>query len=336
MACTFKSGGYGPFRYIGAFLEDGAPDFGPAPTRLMITARFRSVRDYFGMPGLLDAYHERLTKLPKVKVLNKGKLVEIEYLSNVCMGDDFEGPPSEMGNTPFGLEQLAKAEAEHGPHPPARPYDAELLRQFCAELLEMLPCFRKRLAKIEKFDFDRFLEWAAFRFKDLPNSDDSLKQYADAWLEKLNTSPRSECWDDLLIDWSKYHPRAREVLDDLFYWDCVNELAPHGNDEGADLLKHFERWRKRNKTGDSKKFLERLMQDWGMGVTAEDALEDVYEPSVIGLAFAHLKVDAACPSWVRDEALQILLKQKNNLNASEVSNEDTGYLDMMIKKLEEH
>ncbi len=334
-AKTFRSVNFGPFWLAGKLLEEGAPDFGQNPAWLMIRPHFRNDRDYFGMPGYLDAYHERLKKLPRVRVLNKGKQIEIEYVSNICKGDDFEGPPTHIPDTKYGLARIEEAERVHGPHPPARPYDAELLRRLCAEMLEILPSFRKRMAKVEHFDFDRFIEWATLRFKELPSSDDAVKAYEDAWLAKQAEPKSPESWDDLLIDWSKYHPLAREVLDDLFYWDCVNECAPHGNDEGADLLEQFLRWRKGNKGGDSKKFFERLMGDWGVLSKAEVVLPDMYEPSIIGLAFAHLKVDATCPSWVRDEALKILRNNQSNSKASENDDEVDSYQNMMIEKLEE-
>ena len=33
---------------------------------------------------------------------------------------------------------------------------------------------------------------------------------------------------------SHRHPRANELMQDPMFWDCVNELAPFGSDEGAD------------------------------------------------------------------------------------------------------
>lgn len=326
---TLRSVNFGPFCYAGDFLEEGAPDFGPNPALLFVRPHFRNVEGWVGFPQILDGYNARLSKLPKVKVLNKMRLVEIEYLSNVCMGDDLE---CVHYNAEPGFNVNWRDDLERRHHT----YDVELLQRFCSELLEILPTFRKRLAKVDDFDFDSFLEWAALRFKDLPSTDEALKEYTTALYSKPEKSKKAESWDDLLIDWSKYHPQARETLDDLFYWDCVNEYAPHGNDEGADVLEHFQSWRKRNKAGDSKKFFKRLMQEWGVLNHPEDKLQDTYEPSLIGLAFAHLKIDAACPSWVRDEALKILRQQRKNVKASESADEHNGHLDMMIKKLEEH
>lgn len=328
MAKTLRSVNFGPFGYAGIFLNEDIPNFGANPAMLFIQPYFRNATGWVGFPQILEGYNARLLKLPKIRVMNKMKLVEIEYLSKVCMGEDLEGA---RYNAEPGFNVNWRADLERRQHT----YDVELLQRFCSELLEILPTFRKRLAKVDDFDFDSFLEWAALRFKDLPSSDESLKEYATALYSKPEESKKAESWDDLLIDWSNYHPQAREILDDLFYWDCVNEYAPHGNDEGADVLEHFQRWRKRNKTGDSKKFFQHLMREWGVSNHPKDEPQDTYEPSLIGLAFAHLKVDAACPSWVRDKALKVLREQRKSVKPSESADELAGYLDMMIKKLEE-
>ena len=39
------------------------------------------------------------------------------------------------------------------------------------------------------------------------------------------------------------HPRALQLLPEEFFWDCVNELAPFGSDEGDLALAEFRDWR---------------------------------------------------------------------------------------------
>ncbi len=41
------------------------------------------------------------------------------------------------------------------------------------------------------------------------------------------------------------HPRARELLADEL-WDCVDEDAPFGSDEGADAYAEYRAWRGQN------------------------------------------------------------------------------------------
>lgn len=45
---------------------------------------------------------------------------------------------------------------------------------------------------------------------------------------------------------SHRHPRANDIMTDERLWDCVNELAPFGSDEGADAYVEYRRWRAEN------------------------------------------------------------------------------------------
>ncbi len=42
------------------------------------------------------------------------------------------------------------------------------------------------------------------------------------------------------------HPRARELMVEPFFWDCVDERAPFGSDEGNDAYYEWRRWREEN------------------------------------------------------------------------------------------
>ncbi len=42
------------------------------------------------------------------------------------------------------------------------------------------------------------------------------------------------------------HQRAIELVPENFFWDCVDELAPFGSDEGDMALSEFRRWRSSN------------------------------------------------------------------------------------------
>src|SRR5258708_5195339 len=41
------------------------------------------------------------------------------------------------------------------------------------------------------------------------------------------------------------HPRAQQLMDQA-PWDCVDELAPFGSDEGADAYVEYRSWRSEN------------------------------------------------------------------------------------------
>jgi len=48
------------------------------------------------------------------------------------------------------------------------------------------------------------------------------------------------------IDKDRGHPRAIQIIPDEFFWDCTDELAPFGSDEGDMALSEYRDWRKEN------------------------------------------------------------------------------------------
>ena len=46
------------------------------------------------------------------------------------------------------------------------------------------------------------------------------------------------------IDKDRGHPRAIQIIPDEFFWDCTDELAPFGSDEGDTALSEYRDWRK--------------------------------------------------------------------------------------------
>lgn len=44
------------------------------------------------------------------------------------------------------------------------------------------------------------------------------------------------------------HPKARELMIEKFFWNCADEEAPFGSDEGWDAYYEFRRWREHHKT----------------------------------------------------------------------------------------
>lgn len=48
------------------------------------------------------------------------------------------------------------------------------------------------------------------------------------------------------IDKNHAHKRAIELIPEEFFWDCTDELATFGSDEGDTALYEFRKWRKNN------------------------------------------------------------------------------------------
>lgn len=40
------------------------------------------------------------------------------------------------------------------------------------------------------------------------------------------------------------HPKFNEIISDYFYFDCMDEFSPFGNDEGAEILYALQDWYK--------------------------------------------------------------------------------------------
>lgn len=60
------------------------------------------------------------------------------------------------------------------------------------------------------------------------------------------------------------HPGAQKLMKEKFYWDILDENSPFGNDDGADALPYWRRWRKTNPDGDPATCVANLLQSWGI------------------------------------------------------------------------
>ncbi len=48
------------------------------------------------------------------------------------------------------------------------------------------------------------------------------------------------------IDKDHAHPRAIELIPEVFFWSCGDDWAPFGSDEGDTALSEFREWRRDN------------------------------------------------------------------------------------------
>jgi uncharacterized protein YfeS len=55
------------------------------------------------------------------------------------------------------------------------------------------------------------------------------------------------------------HPRARALMADEILWDCVDEEAPFGSDEGNDAYYDFREWRQENAAANLTECLDWIM-----------------------------------------------------------------------------
>src|SRR5687768_15690680 len=86
------------------------------------------------------------------------------------------------------------------------------------------------------------------------------------------------------------HPRARELMAEEFFWDCTDEEAPFGSDEGNDAYYEFRAWRARNKKKNLTACLAWVMQgarlrDYNQDLCSDEAVErDLEDPDGAFLA----------------------------------------------------
>jgi uncharacterized protein YfeS len=271
-------GGHTTLSPIGQFLLRDAPDFGDAIKEITVTLHLPCAGPAKKtLEQLLDRHNRHRTTLPKITFRRAKAKVEIDVASQLMDGRDWRPSP-----------RLSLPLFERG----------------VAEVIEALSLIGKRLKATDSFDYDAFIAQCENARGRIPNSEDALQDLA-AELKAADQAKRAAMspWEKLGIDWEDFHPQAREVLDDPFFWECADDFSPNGNDTGADLLEAYRDWLKRHRDGEPIKFLERLAKQWGYS-EIEGMDDDVRDEAAIALAFADLKLRGECDAEARNLALR--------------------------------
>jgi uncharacterized protein YfeS len=102
------------------------------------------------------------------------------------------------------------------------------------------------------------------------------------------------------------HPKARALLNKAFYWDEDDENSPLGNETGHDTGAKYQEWCSYERRAGVRRFLEELMQGWGVADSEWDVLDperlasqlkqDAFQiltrdDLALGLAFAQMILD---------------------------------------------
>ena len=316
-------GGSAIFSFVGDQLMVQLGEYGGAVNSIEITAYLRSpTRNPLPtLEGIFDRYHEYLKSLPKITFWRKLKRVEIGFLSDSFTVTDKEG------------------------------WHPSVEKSFVAarEVSEVLPLLKKRVKPDDDFETARFLMEASEALSRKPSSLDEWEKIGERAKQKRQALYAAKSpWEQLGIDWSQFHPLAREILDDPIYWDCASDLAPHGNDTGADLLADYRRWDKRHGNESPRRFLEGLFKGWDItpidwSITNESDVQQlgkeqpiplrVCNEAAIALAFAAIKMRASCPADVVDLATGALKRTAILVKASTLSNEIKAAWDVAIEKM---
>src|SRR5687767_9020380 len=88
------------------------------------------------------------------------------------------------------------------------------------------------------------------------------------------------------------HPNARLLMTEGFFWDCTDEEAPFGSDEGHDAYYEFRTWRSEHRSAALTECLSWIMQGELDGYTDqlcsdEQVADDIDDPDSAFLADAY-------------------------------------------------
>lgn len=302
--------GWGPdntFTPVGRYLASEHPNFGSAIKEIELTVYLAN----HGHPKTtLESHFERHTEiiatLPKSKFFRKKARLEISYL------------------TALGDARLADKYKEPDPA-----LFSAATHEMAAHIISAL---QGKVTKADHFDLGSFTTWIHNRLQTLPQSQAVLKTLIEDLAREFRRKRDARSpWDALDIDWAEFHPKAREVLDDPFLWNCIDDDAPHGNDTGADVLSLYTEERARTGQPLGLDFLDGLLNEWGVNG------EQVREDATIGLAFAQLKIEGRCDDSVRSAALDCIAQRRLRwaTEASDAQSDQTEQpiLDLLEKKL---
>lgn len=288
---TYDGGGYNlTLSAAGDFLVQGAPDFGPAVKQIVVTLFLRHASaPRATLANCLKEHRQLRATLPKsVYWRAKGK-VRIDVASGL----------------------LSKYVWARKPRP-----SLPMFERGVDEVTSALSLLSKRLKPSDAFDLAALVSHCEAAKKRMPRSQKALtslmaKLKAQAESRRAALSP----WERLDIDWEEFHPAARDLLDDPFFWDPTDDFSPNGNDTGADLLESYRDWLKRRKQAQPLRFLERLADEWGYESFA--AIDDEHrDEAAVGLAFADIKLRGECDPEARALALVAIERQRRETEAA--------------------
>jgi uncharacterized protein YfeS len=277
---------------IASVLMAGAGDFGSAIKELTVTLHLRNIgTPKKSLQRLLEQHNSYRLTLPKITYRKAKGKVEIDVASELV--EDRVG------------------KASHGP-------SLRVFEQGLGEVCCALALLKSRVKPSDAFDLDAFLAHCEAARQRIPGSEAALQSLALALSAAEKTTRKNlSPWEKLDIDWGSFHPRAREILDDPFFWDDADGLSPNGSDTGADLLGAYRRWRKDCLDTDPLHFFRHLCVTWGYE-DAESMDDEMRHDAIVGLAFAEFKLRGACDEHVLTLAMDSIRRQRVRAESSAI------------------
>lgn len=183
-----------------------------------------------------------------------------------------------------------------------------------------------RLKRTDDFDRRRFIADLSRLVSESPASDEDLKALSiKIEQQRKKHLAAMDPWERLDIDWDEYHPRARVLLNDPFYWSMVDDFSPHGNDTGSDLLADFKKWNKRHRNEPAHAMASALLRSWEISSversgtdenmvkelqTTDSIALDITDEAFIAVAFAAIKIRGYCDTETRELAVAAIKRER--------------------------
>src|ERR1700676_1861865 len=192
-------GGHSTLSLIPEFLLGDEDDFGAAVSELTVTFHFpTSGPPRRTLEQLYAVFHANRLSLPKVVFRRARGQATIDIASELVDGQDWER---------------------------ARGLSLLIFKGGVSETIAALALLRKRVTAKDDFRLEALLEHCSRALSRVPSTAEELGVLADEckkkWAELVaSMSP----WERLGIEWRDFHPRAREILNDPFYWEMSNDF----------------------------------------------------------------------------------------------------------------
>jgi uncharacterized protein YfeS len=306
---TCRSIGGGPHAVvIENLLNRPQPDFGAAICEVAVELN-RRAPSFFSKPLTADEsiYSTVLAKLPRRRFEAKKARYTIVAVSRLPGNEPLvpTGP-----DNPFDVEAFMKGflagEAARKAKFIKQRDDANALHAQFDDVVAALEANPPKL-KPSEFDWVGFVDWFRSLKAELPDKPAAIVAAVNAGSAVAQARLAAmDPWTRLDIDWKFFHPNARALLPDPWFWNESEDFAPNGNDDGSDVLSIMQK-RKKIAEFTSTSF-GRLAAQFSYDPSEDpetwDAhLQGHYFNFVVGVAFAHLKLKGFCPLWLRDKAL---------------------------------
>lgn len=293
-AQTYNSVGWHPTVSLVAqyFMQDGV-DFGSTLKEICITFYFSSDEEASSsLEELVATFRARRAQLPKVVFRRKNCSASIEVASEILKTAVWEGKQT---------------------------LSASVFRAAALETIASLKLLASRIKLDDDLDFGALLAHFENAAENLPRTDDELASLAIKLLaDKQRRIEKTNPWELLGIDFSTFHPDARGILDDPFYWNGYDDFAPHGNDTGADLLVEYRKWLKKKPAGNALDFYSSLLRKWGFADAQKDDVDTSFlDEAVVALVFAELKLRGSCSAALAELGHAALCRRRQDVMTTE-------------------